>query len=85
MSVQFVRVMVTSSFEKVLDGGSKLLYRAGHFYHVTEEHALEFAARGLAKAEGVLEAEAKQAEEAAAADAAKAADPAADVHPEPPE
>jgi hypothetical protein len=67
-----VRLFFEKSYEFVTAEGGRLLYRAGEYYHVAEEHVAHFLQLEVAKTERSLELEAEAAKAEAAEDAAKA-------------
>jgi hypothetical protein len=66
------RLFFHKSIEFVTNEGGVLVYRAGEFYNIAEEHVAHFIAQEVAKTEKTLELEAEAAAAEAEADQAKA-------------
>jgi hypothetical protein len=66
------RLFFHKSIEFVTNEGAVLLYRAGEFYNIAEEHVAHFLDKQIAKTEQTIELEAQASEAEAAIDKAKA-------------
>jgi hypothetical protein len=66
------RLFFHESIEFVTAEGAVLMYRAGEFYNIAEEHVAHFLAKQVAKTEQTLELEAQAAAAEAEIDKAKA-------------